>query len=273
NREGACGRGSTCPRRPGRSVPRASRAGTPPPASSLPCACPASARWLQRVEDLLEAVDVLSRPGDPVLRDLRIRAGAVDVADAVPVAEVEPAVADVELEAAERATPRPGRPGRAVAFLVVLPTMARAAETAGRKRRGQGHGAGLGVQLDQAAVEYRTVRLHRAAEVRTPVRDDREARLGAKEPVVADVCSTERDLAFDRVADVRRDNDLALLEVRERTEVDFVLMMVLEYRTDREAEDRHGDDAGDHAAETERRALEEGVARVGLARLRRGHGR
>src|ERR687887_303223 len=50
-------------------------------------------------------------------------------------------------------------------------------------------------------------------------------------------------------------------------------MLVLEDWSDRKAEDRHGDDAGDHAAEAERRALEEHVAREGLAPLRRRHGR
>ena len=49
-------------------------------------------------------------------------------------------------------------------------------------------------------------------------------------------------------------------EVRERAEVDLVLLLAEETREEREAGDGHGDHAADHAAEAERRALEEAAA-------------
>ena len=57
------------------------------------------------------------------------------------------------------------------------------------------------------------VRLHRAAEVRAVVRDDREARLLAEEAVVADEGRPPRDDALRRVRGEGRDQELALGEV------------------------------------------------------------
>ncbi len=119
----------------------------------------------------------------------------------------------------------------------------------------------------------RAVRLHRAAEVRAAVREDREARLAAEQAVVADVRGAARDLARLRVLDERRDHELALREVRQEAEVDVVELLALERRGDEQADGRDGDDAADQRAEAERRALEELAARVGLARDRGGLGR
>src|SRR6185437_12101269 len=95
---------------------------------------------------------------------------------------------------------------------------------------------------------------------RTAIREDREARLVLEETVVADIGRATGDLALRRVEQEGRDHELALLEVLDRPEVDLVVVLVLEDRRDREADDGHGEDPGNDGAESERRALEEHVA-------------
>src|SRR5919204_472187 len=163
-------------------------------------------RRLQGIEPLLGAVDVLAGPRKPVLLDLRAPARADHLADAEGLAERETAVADVELVAVERAD---GRPGGAVALGVVLAPVAGTAESARRQRRDQRHLAALRLRLRLLVVEHRPVRLHRATEVRAPVREHGEARLAADEAVVPDVGGTARDLALLRVTHEGRDDVLA----------------------------------------------------------------
>ena len=192
------------------------------------------------------------------------------MADAVGLAEREVAVADVELIAVEGAN---GRAGRPVALLVVLAAVARAAEAAGRQGRNQADIAGLRPLLDLLLVEDRPVRLHRAPKVGAAVREHGEAGHVVGEPVVADVGRAARDLAFGGIAQEGRDHELALLEVRDRPQVDLVVVRVLKHRSDREADDRDGDDARDYRTQAERGSFEEDAAREALARLRRGHPR
>src|SRR5207302_3771556 len=77
-----------------------------------------------------------------------------------------------------------------------------------------------------------------------------------------------RDLAFGGIDEEGRDHEFALLEVRDRPQVDLVVMRVLKDRSDREADDRNGDDAADHGAEAERRAFEERAAGETVAGFR-----
>src|SRR5712691_11771093 len=81
-------------------------------------------RRVERIEDLLDAVDVLARADLFVLVDLCLRAGAVDVRDGVRAEQYQAAVVDLEGVAVER-THR--RAGRAVALRVVLTAVAGAA--------------------------------------------------------------------------------------------------------------------------------------------------
>src|SRR5438067_1961612 len=79
-----------------------------------------------------------------------------------------------------------GRAGDAVALGVVLAAVAGAAE-AGRLRRNQRHVLVRRLRDLLLLVEDRPVRLDGAAEMRAAVREDREARDGACEAVVAHV--------------------------------------------------------------------------------------
>ena len=136
---------------------------------------PSVVRRVEGIEPLLGAVDVLARADELVLVDLRLRAAAVDVRDGVRAQQHEPAVLDLEVVAVERAH---RRAGGAVALRVVLAAVARAAE-AGRNGRAQRDRAVLrllGLVLHAEDRAARAVRLHRAAEMRAPVGDDREAR-------------------------------------------------------------------------------------------------
>src|SRR5882724_5908923 len=131
-------------------------------------------RRVERVEDLLDAVDVLARPDLFVLVDLRLRARAFDVRDRIRAEQHETAVVDLEGVTIER-TRR--RAGRAIALRVVLAAVARAAEAGGddRKERDLPVLAGLGERLQPKDRAARAVRLHRATEMRAMVRDNREA--------------------------------------------------------------------------------------------------
>src|SRR5690348_7410876 len=153
-----------------------------------------SVRRLNRVEDLLDAVDVLARAGELVGVDLGVFPLTVDVRDAERLAEDEVAVDDRVLVAVERPD---RRAGRAVPLRVVLAAVTRAAEAAGRNRRDERHLLSLlaGRNLLLVTRLHGTVRLHRATEVRAAVRDDREARLTVECTVVADVRRTPRDVA------------------------------------------------------------------------------
>src|SRR5215211_8003432 len=126
---------------------------------------PSPSVWgLDRVEPGLEAVDVLAGERERPLLDLRARASTLDVADRVRLAEVEVAVANRVRVAVERAH---GRPRRAVALVVVLTAVTRAAEAGGDGRQKR-HVPDL---LLLVLLE-RAVRLHRAAEVSAPIRHD-----------------------------------------------------------------------------------------------------
>src|SRR5439155_10347825 len=105
------------------------------------------------------------------------------------------------------------------------------------------------------------VRLHRTTEMGATVRDDREARLAVEQSVVADVRRAARHFTEPRIDEVRRELPLALGEVRQRAEVDTVLELLAECRAERHHERRNGNDRADHAAESERRALEKTTAR------------
>ncbi len=122
----------------------------------------------------------------------------------------------------------------------------------------------------------RSVRLHRAAEVRAPGVERREARLAVEQAVVADEHRAPRHLADRRILQVGGDHELALGEVLDRPEVDALPLLVRERGQNREAEDRQGDDATDHGAETECARGEERAPRIRplliLARVRRGCG-
>src|SRR4051794_9962666 len=153
---------------------------------------------LDGIEPGLETVHVLAREGERPLVDHGRRADAVDVRDRERLADEEVAVADREGVAVERAYRRTGDP---VPLGVVLAAVARTAEAGDRHGRDQGH---IAERLRVLLVQ-RTVRLHRAAEVRTVVRDDREARLAVQLAVVADERRPPRHLALRRVCHVRRD--------------------------------------------------------------------
>ena len=190
---------------------------------------------LPRIEQALDAVDVLARSGKRVARDLRGGAGSFDVRDAVRPEQHEIAVADLELVAVERAH---GRAGGAVSLGVVLTAVAGAAEAGGlgrddRDRRGV-------FRLDDLLllVEHGPARLDGAAEVRAAVRDDREARHAVRDAVVADVRRPPRHLALLRVAQERRDHVLPFGEVVERAEVDAARVLVDERGRDHEPERR-----------------------------------
>src|SRR5262245_4050993 len=144
-------------------------------------------RRLDRVEDLLPAVDVLTRPGELVLVDRGVLALPGDVRDAERLAEDQVAVDDRELVAVERAH---RRAGRAVPLGVVLAAVARTAEASRRDDRDQRHLLSLLTRRNLLLVGRlrRAVRLHRTAEVGAAVRDDREAGLTVQRAVVADVC-------------------------------------------------------------------------------------
>ena len=72
-----------------------------------------------------------------------------------------------------------------------------------------------------------------------------------------------RHLALGGILEERRDDVLALREVRERPEIDVLMLVVLESRNHREAERRQRDETADDAAEPERAELEEDRAAVG----------
>ena len=203
-----------------------------------------------------------------------VRAGPDDLGDRERRAEEEVAVANRERVAVERAH---RRAGGAVALGVVLAAVARAAEAGERDGRDQRHVlVGDGVRVVE-----RAVRLHRAAEMRAVVRDDREARLVVPElgrAVVADERRAARDGSLGLVGRERRDHALAFGEVRERPDVVILEALLQERRRDHEAEGGHRDETADDAAQTERRQFEELRARVALVgrgrrQLRLGGGR
>src|SRR5205823_10085975 len=171
-----------------------------------------------RPEPELRAGDVLARVVQRVLLDPRVLPGAAYEVDAVGAAQDQAAVLDRVVVTVERAD---GRPGRAVALGVVLAAVARAAEPC-RLRGGllQDLVAGLvGDGLRLAGLD-RAVRLHRAAEMRASVREDREARLVLQQAVVPDVRRASRDLAGGRVLDEGRDHVGSGGEVGQQAEVD-----------------------------------------------------
>src|SRR5262249_40968219 len=176
-----------------------------------------------------------------------------------------------ELVRVERA---PGRPCGAVPFGVVLAAVARTAEPARREHLDQRYFlAAAGAVVLRVVGEARPVRLDRAPEVCAPVRDDREARLAADLAVVTDVRRAPGDLSLVGREEEVRDLPLVLGKVADRAEIDVVLSLLAERGPERGAEDGNRDDGADHAAETERRTLEEPVSREPLARLRRRHRR
>ncbi len=123
------------------------------------------------------------------------------------------------------------------------------------------------VDLLRLVVLDRAIRLHRAAEVRAAVRDDREARLAVQLTVVADVRGAVRHLAGLRVHEELRHEPLAFREVLQRAQVDFRVPLSLERGDDHEADGGHGHETADQTAQPERRALEEPIAREALAGL------
>ncbi len=108
----------------------------------------------------------------------------------IRLADEQAAVADRERVAVERAH---RRAGDAVALGVVLAAVARAAEARDRAPSGS---ASRRRTASCSSSSSGAVRLHRAAEVRAVVRDDREARLALEQPVVADERRPPRDLAL-----------------------------------------------------------------------------
>src|SRR3954462_957191 len=82
-------------------------------------------RRVDRIEELLDAVDVLAGADELVLVDLRLGAGTFDVRDGVLAEQDQPPVVDLEVVAVERAHRRACRP---VPLGVVLAAVARAAE-------------------------------------------------------------------------------------------------------------------------------------------------
>src|SRR6266478_9072951 len=130
---------------------------------------------VERVEDLLDPVDVLAGADCFVLVDLRLPACAVDLRHRVRAEEDDAAVVDLEVVAVEGAY---GRACGAVALRVVLAAVARAAEACrdDRQERDLPVRAGLRLRLQADERASGAVRLHRAAEMGAAVRDDREAR-------------------------------------------------------------------------------------------------
>src|SRR3954470_16856922 len=127
------------------------------------------------IEELLDPVDVLTGADELVLVDLRLRAGAVDLRDRVLAQQNQPALADIELVAVESAD---RRACCAVPLGVVLAAVARAPEAC-RDGRVEDDLTVRRLLLDRREAEdlpRRAVRLHRAAEMRAAVGDDREAR-------------------------------------------------------------------------------------------------
>src|SRR5436190_941904 len=153
-------------------------------------------RRLERVEDLLPAVDVLAGASEPVLVDHGVLAGPVDVADAERLAQDQVTLDDrviPEIEGANR------RARGAVALRVVLTAVARTAEAAGREHRDKRHALAAAFVQPLPAAERRTVRLHRAPQVCAAVGDEREARLPIECAVVADVDRAMGDLSESRI--------------------------------------------------------------------------
>src|SRR5437870_4362175 len=228
-------------------------------------------RRLDGVEDLLPTVDVLARPGELVLVNPGVLSLAVDVRDAVRRAEDEMPVDDLEVVAVERAH---RRSRGAVALRVVLAAVAGAAVAARWDRRDHGDVLPI-LPLDvlRLVVLHRTVRLHRAAQVRAAVRDDREARLAVQEPVVADVRRSVRNLTRLGMHEELRHEPLALGEVRQRAEVDLGIALLAIGGDYHEPQRRYGDESADHTAEAERGELEELAPREPLTRRRLRHRR
>src|SRR6266508_6064243 len=219
-------------------------------------------RRLQRIEELLHAVDMLAGPGELVPVDQGVLSLPLHVRHAVRLAEDEVAVDHLELVAVERAN---GWAGNAVALDVVLAAVARTAVAAGGNRRDHRDAlALLAVDLLLLVVLHGAVRLHRAAEVRATVRDDREAGLAAQQAVVADVRGAVRHLAGFRVHEELRHEPLALGEVLQRAQVDLRVALATEGGNDHEADRWHGHETTDHSAQPERRALEEHATREEL---------
>src|SRR5215210_3048915 len=228
-------------------------------------------RRLDRVQDLLPAVDVLAGARELVLVDARILPLALHARDAVRVAENQPSVLDRVVVAIESAH---GRAGDAIPLGVVLAAVARAAEAAGRDRRRHRYFlSALPLDLLLLVVLHRSVWLNRAAEMRAAVRDDREARLPAELSVVADIRRPAGDLSCLRVEEERRHEPRPLGEVLERPEVDVGRALLAERGHDHEADRRDRDETADHGAEAERGRFEEAAAREALARLGLGHRR
>ena len=80
-------------------------------------------RRVERIEDLLDSVDMLARADFLVLVDLRLRAAAFDLRYGVRAEQDQAPVDDREVVAVEAAD---GRACGAVALRVVLPAVARA---------------------------------------------------------------------------------------------------------------------------------------------------
>jgi len=178
------------------------------------------------------------------------RAFALDVADAVEAFEPEAAVGDREGVTVERSRTRTRG---AVALLVELAAVTRAAEAAGRQRRNDVH---LAVRLRLGAMlsaENRPVRLRRTADVRAPARHRREARQPFQQSVVADVGGASRHRApAPGVGEEGRDDEATLGERVDRSEVDRTPPLTDEWRQDREPGGRQRDGGGDETAEAER---------------------
>src|SRR4051794_7518037 len=127
-------------------------------------------RWVEGIQDLLDAVHVLTGAGELVLVDLRLGTGALDLRHRIRAQQDEASVLDLEVVAVESAD---RRPGRAVALGVVLAAVTGAAEARGLRLVQLNRPVGGRLLLRLA---HRPVRLHRAAEMGAPVRDDGEAR-------------------------------------------------------------------------------------------------
>src|SRR5579859_1750375 len=216
---------------------------------------------------------MLARPGLLVLVDLGRGARADDLRHRVRAEQDEAAVVDLERVAVER----PHRRARdAVALGFVLAAVARTA-VAGGDDRIEGDLPVLRALLEArragVLLSGRPVRLDGAAQMDAVVRDDREARLLRRlaglrildrgRAVVPDERGSSRHLALRWVDGEGSDVPLADRELLDRAEIDLVLLLVEEGRQEREAGDRHRDDAADHAAEAERGALEEAAPRHG----------
>ena len=188
------------------------------------------------------------------------------------LSRIEAAVLDLEVVAVERAH---RRAGGAVALGVVLAAVARAAEAGGH----DGHERDLAVLPSSRVIVFRP----RIAPLgpfactgqpRCAQRFEMIVKLGTCLPldreraVVADERRAARDLALARVEHERRDVPLPLGEVGDRAEVDLVALLAEERRQEREAGDRHGDDAADHGRRG-RASRPRGTCCAGSARRRR----